>query len=410
MNILYIDHYAGSPQMGMEFRPYYLSKEWIKQGHKVFVIAGDYSHLRTKNPKVKKDFQVNNIDGIKYVWIKTGRYEGNGVARALSMERFVRKLLRYAKIVADKVRPDVVISSSTYPLDTYPAQRIAHQANCKYIHEVHDMWPSTLYEVGGMSRLHPFVIVMQLAENSAYKHCDKCVSLLPYSKEYMINHGLGADKFVNIQNGVAPEEWENPEHLPKEHIEFFDNKRGKFIVGYFGGHAISNALDWMLDVAKEMQKKQDICFVLVGKGVEKERLMKRKIDENINNVYFLDSVSKNAVPELLKHFDCSYMTGMPSPLERFGMSLNKMYDSMMAGMPIICAFDAPSTLVREYECGYQCNPANMEEVIEAIENIYSMDKIERDYMGNRGKQAILENYTYSRLAIRFMEIFQEGSK
>ena len=31
MNILYIEHYAGSPEMGMEFRPYYLSKEWIRQ-------------------------------------------------------------------------------------------------------------------------------------------------------------------------------------------------------------------------------------------------------------------------------------------------------------------------------------------------------------------------------------------
>ena len=41
MNILYINHYAGSPEMGMEFRPYYLSREWVKMGHKVTMIAGD---------------------------------------------------------------------------------------------------------------------------------------------------------------------------------------------------------------------------------------------------------------------------------------------------------------------------------------------------------------------------------
>ena len=50
MNILYIEHYAGSPEMGMEFRPYYLSREWTRMGHRVTIIAGDYSHLRKKNP------------------------------------------------------------------------------------------------------------------------------------------------------------------------------------------------------------------------------------------------------------------------------------------------------------------------------------------------------------------------
>ena len=52
MNILYINHYAGSPEMGMEFRTYYLASEWVKMGHNVTIIAGDYSHLRRKNPKL----------------------------------------------------------------------------------------------------------------------------------------------------------------------------------------------------------------------------------------------------------------------------------------------------------------------------------------------------------------------
>ena len=151
MKILYIEHYAGSPEMGMEFRPYYLSREWIKKGHSVTIIAADYSHLRKNNPIVKRDFEREIINGIEYVWVKTGTYKGNGIARALTMERFVRKLFIYAKSIAEEWKPDIVISSSTYPLDTYPAQRIAKLAGAKYIHEVHDLWPSTLYEVGGMS-------------------------------------------------------------------------------------------------------------------------------------------------------------------------------------------------------------------------------------------------------------------
>ena len=403
MNILYIEHYAGSPEMGMEFRPYYLSEEWVKMGHNVTIIAGDYSHLRKKNPSVINDFTAENIDGIEYVWIRTGEYEGNGMKRAMTMERFVRKLYMNAGMIAKRWKPDVVISSSTYPLDTYPAQKIARIAKAKYVHEVHDMWPSTLYEVGGMSKNHPFVSVMQIAEDSAYKHCDKCVSLLPYSKEYMVEHGLDPEGFVNIQNGVVEDEWTEPDRLPEDHEKFFKEHKDEFIVGYFGGHALSNALDRMLDVAKAMKDDKDTIFVLVGDGVEKPSLMKRAENENISNVFFLPPVPKKAVPELLKDFDCSYMTGATSPLYRFGLCLNKMYDSMMGGLPVILAFDAPPTPVMEYGCGYQVDPEDETAVIEAIRKIKSFGESERKEMGEKGRKAILENFTYSKLAEQFLE-------
>ena len=404
MNILYIEHYAGSSEMGMEFRPYYLSREWVKMGHKVTIIAGDYSHLRKKNPSVDKDWQIEIIDGINYVWLKTGRYEGNGVARALTMERFVRKIWTHSSIIAKKWMPDVVIASSTYPLDTYPARSIAKKAKAKYVHEVHDMWPATLYEVGGMSKKHPFVVVMQSAENYAYKHCDKCIALLPYSKDYMVEHGLKPEKFVNIQNGIVEEEWEDPEPIPEEHKKFFEEHKDKYIVGYFGGHALSNALDKSLDVAKEVMKKGDkeTIFVFVGDGVEKKKLIERAKKESINNAYFLPPVSKKSVPNLINHFNCSYMTGLPSPLYRFGLCLNKMYDSMMAGIPIICAFDAPDTLVKIYECGYQCDPSDVSEVVKSIEKLKGLSVERQRQLGINGRNAVINNFTYNKLADLFI--------
>lgn len=403
MNILYINHYAGSPEMGMEFRPYYLSREWVKMGHHVTIIAASYSHLRRKNPTVDYDFQVTEIDGIEYVWIKTDKYEGNGARRALTIGQFVGKLLSHSKMIASRWRPDVVIASSTYPLDTYPAQRIAKLSRAKYIHEVHDMWPSTLYEVGGMSKNHPFVVAMQIAENSAYRHCDKCVSLLPYAKDYMVEHGLRPEKFINIQNGVVLEEWDAYEKISPEQTQFFAKHADDFIVGYFGGHALSNALDYILDVAKEIISiDKHIIFVFVGDGAEKSRLVKRANTEYISNVFFLPSVSKKAIPDLLKHFDCSYITGMASPLYRFGLSLNKMYDSMMAGLPIICAFDTPDTLVKIYHCGFQCRPDDKDSIVSFLQALKAKSFEERHQIGERGKKAVLAYYTYDKLAEMFL--------
>ncbi|MDO5014674.1 MAG: glycosyltransferase family 4 protein [Clostridia bacterium] len=401
MNIVYLNHYAGSPEMGMEFRPYYLSREWVKMGHNVRIIGGDFSHLRNKNPIVKNDYDEEIVDGIHYTWIKTGQYQGNGVDRAKTMFRFVFKLWKDAKKIANKWKPDVVIASSTYPLDTYAAQRIAKYSKAKYIHEVHDMWPATLYEIGGMSKKHPFVLLMQIAENSAYKNCDKLVALLPNSKQYMVNHGLSPEKFINIQNGVVFEEFESKFELPEEHSKIFNQLKGKFIVGYFGGHAISNALDLILDTAKNI-KDEDTKFVLVGDGVEKKRLIKRAKKEKIDNIIFLPPVSKKQVPTLLDKFDCVLITAEPSPLYRFGLCLNKMYDTMAAGKPVVCVINSPKTLIEEYECGYMANPTDIDDIIKKINAIKSMSTIERNRLGENGKNAIIKNFTYEKLAEKFL--------
>ena len=197
--------------MGMEFRPYYLAKEWIKMGHTVRIVAGDYSHLRIHNPDIKADFQEEVIDGIAYTWLKTGSYEGNGVSRALTMFRFVYKLRKKARWIVCNWDPDVIITSSTYPLDTYAGQKIRKyskklkEKEAVLIHEVHDMWPITLIEIGGMKKHHPFVVLMQLAENSFCRKSDYVVSLACAAKDYFVEHGMKQEKFKAISNSWRSE-------------------------------------------------------------------------------------------------------------------------------------------------------------------------------------------------------------
>ena len=90
MNILLINHYAGSPQYGMEYRPYYLAREWVKLGHNITIVGADFSHLRIKQPTAGEEY----IDGIRYVWLSTPVYQGNGLGRIKNMLSFLWKLYR----------------------------------------------------------------------------------------------------------------------------------------------------------------------------------------------------------------------------------------------------------------------------------------------------------------------------
>lgn len=408
MNILLINHYAGSPEMGMEFRPYYFAREWIKMGHRVDIIAGDYSHLRRINPEVRKDFQENVIDGIHYHWIRTGEYEGNGVKRALTMARFVSKLWIHAGKIVRKLAPDVVITSSTYPIDTYAGQRIRKKSKKKIrlIHEVHDMWPATLIEVGGMSKKNPFVIVMQIGENSAYRNSDNVVSLPPLAKDYMIEHGMAAEKFVEIPNGIVEEDWENPMPLPDEHEKILNDlrKEEKFIVGYFGGHALSNALEVLLSCA-EKSDDSSIHFVLVGDGVKKPDLIAEANAKKLKNITFLPPINKKAIPSLCEKFDLIYFGSKASPLYRFGIAMNKMIDGFMAGKPMVCAITTPESPISKYDCGIMVDSEDVEGSLEAIKKIKDMDVASLENLKERAIKTAVNVYSYKILAQRFAGLF-----
>lgn len=406
MNILLINHYAGSPEHGMEFRPYYMAEEWGKMGHNVTIIAADYSHLRSKNPVIEHDFTCEKINKITYCWVHTSQYEGNGVKRAITMAQFLVKLWLNTKRIVKKIKPDVVITSSTYPLDTFVGQRIRRisKKKIKLIHEVHDMWPATLYEVGGMSKKNPFVIAMQIGENSAYRRSDEVVSLLPFAKEYMMKHGLNENKFHHIPNGIRLEEWQKPLELTEDIKTFFEENKDKFIVGYFGGHALSNNLNVLLDTAK-ITDDEEILYVLFGKGVEKEALVKRKVEEKIENLVFMPAVPKKMIPNVVKEFDCIYMGAMDSPLYKYGICFNKMYDSMMAGKPIVAAINIKSCEVDMYDCGVMANADKPQNVLEKILYIKNADVDKRTKMGENGKKAVIERYNFNNLAKQFEALF-----
>jgi len=217
MNILLINHYAGSIHHGMEYRPYYLAREWVRRGHRVHIVAATCSHLRQQAPSTNAGagpWTEENIDGIRYLWLPTPPYRGNGAARVRNMLAFVARLWREAPRLARTVAPHAVIASSTYPLDIWPAHRIARLAGARLLHEVHDLWPLSPMELGGYSHRHPFIMLLQAAENHACRHADAIVSMLPKVREHLEERGMAPHKLHIIPNGADPDEWPAPAELP----------------------------------------------------------------------------------------------------------------------------------------------------------------------------------------------------
>ncbi|MEG0392981.1 MAG: glycosyltransferase family 4 protein, partial [Anaerovoracaceae bacterium] len=305
-------------------------------------------------------------------------------------------------------KPDIVIASSTYPLDIYPAHKIAKAAGGKLVFELHDLWPLSPMELNGYSKNHPFIVIMQRGEDYACKHSDAIVSLLPRADMHLVERGMAKEKFHWVSNGIVKEDWDKTEPIP-ELMEMELNKykeEGQFLIGYAGNHGDANSLDSFIDVVAGLKDKK-IMGILVGTGAKKDYFVKKVASEGITNVKFFDPIGKPQIPDFLSHLDCLYNGVKNISLFRFGTSFNKIYDYMMAGKPIICAVTAPNDTVGDAGCGYSIEGENDEALREAILKLYQMTEEERKIMGDNGKRVVMEEYEYTALSRKFMNILEE---
>jgi len=405
MNILLVNHYAGSPRDGMEYRPYYLAREWVRAGHRVQIVAASYSHVRTRQPLVTRDALDEVIDGIAYRWLPTPAYAGNGLGRVKNIWAFLSRLWRETPRLVAGFQPDVVIASSTYPMDIWVVRRIARRARAKWVYEVHDLWPASPIELSGMSPRHPFILLCQKAENDAYRDADAVVSMLPVVAEHMRAHGLDLRKLHIVPNGVALDEWQGtPQALAPDLAETLAalKRDGRTIVGYAGSHGLPNALDVLLDAAALM-KDEPIAFVLVGDGHEKARLAQRVRDEGLDHVTMLAPVPKAQIPALLAAFDIAYIGWQRVPIYRFGIAPNKLMDYMMAGRAVLHSVEAGNDAVAEAGCGLTVAPESAAAVAVGLRELAALTPEARAAMGERGRAFVVANHSYRVLAQRFID-------
>jgi len=412
MNILLVNHHAGSPALGMEYRPYYLAREWVRLGHSVQILAADFSHVRGRQPTCVLAPDAPNwlagdevVDGIGYRWFATPRYKGKGLGRMSNILAFLRAVWADTPRLVSEFRPDVVIASSTYPMDIWVARRIARRASAKLVYEVHDLWPLSLIELSGMSRRHPFIMLVQAAEDAAYRHADVVVSMLPKVHDYMASRGLDLSKLHVVPNGIPLDDGlRAPQPLGDDVARVLAAARagGRTVVGYAGPMGLPNALDTLFDAAA-LLRDEPLQFVLVGTGPVRSRLVRRMADEGLRNVTLLAPIPKAQVASFLGAIDIAYIGWKRVPFHRFGISPNKLLDCMMAGVPVLHSVDAGNDPVAEAGCGLTVAPETPDAVAQGLRQLAALSAEERQAMGRRGCEFVRAHHSYAVLARRFID-------
>lgn len=397
-----INETASTPKVGYAGRWYYLSKYLVRLGYKVYLISSSFSHIYRNPPNIKGEFEVNLVEGINFVWLKVPHYKNSfDKKRILNWFIFNYKLKKLPEIIHDK--PDFVIVSSPSPVASLGGRNLANKFGAKFIFDVRDIWPLTLMEIGGYSKFHPFIMLLQWIENKAYKNCDLAISCLEKSVLHMESHGLDRAKFAWIPNGSDFEEMQNPEPLSKDILSQIP--KDKFIIGYCGTLGEANGLKYFIEAAQILKDNDKISFLLVGDGKDKQKLLNTA--NGLKNIIFIDSIPKKSVQNILNFFDICYISILDKAIYKFGIAMNKIPDYLYASKPILYSFSGYGEDMIKFDFGFKIPAENATVLVQKIVEISNLPKEKLQQMGQNGKNYALGKYGYSQIALKIDELLSK---
>jgi glycosyltransferase involved in cell wall biosynthesis len=141
---------------------------------------------------------------------------------------------------------------------------------------------------------------------------------------------------------------------------------GKFVASYVGTHGMAHGLQAVIAAAERLRDRNDIAFLMVGGGAQRETIKTIRDTKGLTNIVMLDQLPKAAMPAvwgasdaalvLLKRVD-TFKTVIPS----------KMFEAMALGVPMILGVEGEAkALMEEGSAGIAITPEDDAELATAI--------------------------------------------
>lgn len=404
MNILLIHQYFLEEDDPGGSRWNEFTRVWTDAGHTVTVLGGMMHYNgHEKRPEYKGRYFVKKQQGNVNVWRchVSEAYNKHFLGRLWGYFSFMFSSL-YAGLFKAKGKFDVVIVTSPPLFVGVSGYLVSRLRRMPFVFEVRDLWPESAIDTGVLTNK----LVIKLAywvEAFIYKRARLINVLTPaFYKTLRDKKGIPESKLIQISNASDFSLSEgllnnfDPQAFRKQH-----DLDGHFVITYVGAHGVANHLEQVID-AGEVLKDTNVLFLLIGQGMEKERLKKLAEDRKVTNVRFLDSVPK---AEVFRYILASEMGA--SVLKRVDtfktVYSNKTFDYMSCKKPILMAIDGVSReLLEDAGAGSYVEPENIGEYNRIIRQ-YLADPSRLQKEGESGYRFAKENFDREVLANRYID-------
>lgn len=390
-----LNHYAQEPDEAGGTRHYHLASYLPASGWQALIIASSVEHLSGRQRLLEGETtRLSDYAGVPFLWVRTPKYKGNGSGRMLNMLLYTARTL-LPHHTRNLPKPDLIIGSSVHPFAALAGALLALRHKVPFIFEVRDLWPQTLVDMGRIKGSSLIARLMRRLERWLYLRAARIIVLLPHAVDYIAPLGIPARNIIWIPNGVDLSAFPSPTPRRRKHGE-------PFVLMYFGSHGQANGLDLILramKLASERIPPESIQLRMIGDGPLKADLVLLAMSLGIHNVSFEKPVPKKAIPALASEADAFIISVLDLPLlYRYGISMNKLFDYLAAGRPIILASGAKNDPISDSGAGITVAPNDPESLAQAILTLVNMPEEKRYCMGRAGRQYVELNHGFDQLS------------
>jgi len=355
-------------------RTYEHCREWVKESVQVTVVtcAPNFPKGKVYSGYRNKIWQQEVVEGVRVIRVGTYITANEGLLkRTLDYMSFMVSSF-VASLFVRKV--DVVIGTSPQFFTVCAAYMVGLVKRVPWVFELRDIWPESIRAVGAVNSSR-ILNALERLEMFLYRKATVIISVTNSFRDTLIQRGVDGAKIHVVTNGVDTSRFivrdKDPELVSRYQLS------GKFVAGYIGTHGMAHALDTLLDAAVILKNSTDDQFrlILLGDGANKESLFQRAKLEGLDNVIFVNSVSKDEVVHYWSLLDVSIIHLKKTDLFKTVIP-SKLFECMGMGIPVLHGVQGESAeIVTRNNVGLLFDPENAVSLVEGLKRLVADDDL-----------------------------------
>jgi glycosyltransferase involved in cell wall biosynthesis len=238
-----------------------------------------------------------------------------------------------------------------------------------------------------------------------YRKANRIVSVTESFKRNLIERGVDASKITVITNGVDLANFA-PREKDAELVGRY-GLHGKFVAGYIGTHGMAHALDTILEAAeqiREMPHGDRFRFILLGDGANKSALQQRAAGLNLDNILFIEPVSKNEIARYWSLLDVSIIHLKKTELFTTVIP-SKLFECMAMGIPVLHGVQGESAeIVEQEDVGLLFEPESLGALVQGLVRL-AEDGVLYQRIKNNGPLSA-EKFDRKKLAAKMLDAIE----